>query len=84
MSDDNPFSESLFRTMKYRPEYPTKAFLSQEAAEEWVAGFVRWYNTQHLHSAIRFVTPEQRHEGLDEEILNNRRRGLRGGPREAP
>jgi len=84
VSDDNPFSESLFRTMKYRPEYPTKAFLSQEAAEEWVAGFVRWYNTQHLHSAIRFVTPEQRHEGLDEEILNNRRRGLRGGPREAP
>jgi len=74
VSDDNPYSESLFRTMKYRPEYPTKAFLSLEAAEEWVAGFVRWYNTQHLHSAIRFVTPEQRHEGLDEEILNNRRR----------
>ena len=74
VSDDNPYSESLFRTMKYRPEYPTKAFLSQEGAEDWVAGFVRWYNTQHLHSAIRFVTPEQRHEGLDEEILNNRRK----------
>jgi putative transposase len=74
VSDDNPYSESLFRTMKYRPEYPTKAFLSLEAAEEWVAGFVRWYNTQHLHSSIRFITPEQRHEGLDEEILNNRRK----------
>jgi len=74
VSDDNPFSESLFRTAKYRPEYPTKAFPSLEAAEDWVMGFVKWYNTEHRHSAIRFVTPEQRHEGLDGEILNNRRR----------
>jgi transposase InsO family protein len=69
VSNDNPFSESLFRTLKYRPEYPTKPFASLEAARNWVAGFVRWYNTQHLHSAIRFITPEDRHSGREEAIL---------------
>lgn len=69
VSDDNPFSESLFRTMKYRPEYPTKPFGSLEAARKWVEGFVQWYNTEHRHSAIRFVTPEQRHNGEEKEIL---------------
>jgi transposase InsO family protein len=69
VSNDNPFSESLFRTLKYRPEYPTKPFASLEAARSWVAGFVRWYNTQHLHSAIRFITPEDRHAGREEAIL---------------
>ena len=42
VSDDNPYSESLFHTVKYHPEYPTKAFLLLEAAEKWVAGFVKW------------------------------------------
>lgn len=73
VSNDNPFSESLFRTLKYRPEYPTKPFASLEAARNWVAGFVRWYNTQHLHSAIRFITPEDRHLGREEATLAARR-----------
>lgn len=69
VSNDNPFSESLFRTLKYRPEYPTRPFASLHAARSWVAGFVRWYNTQHLHSAIRFVTPDDRHSGREAAIL---------------
>ena len=71
-SNDNPFSESLFRTMKYRPEYPSRPFASLEDARAWVAGFVHWYNTRHLHSALRFVTPEDRHSGRDVEILARR------------
>jgi transposase InsO family protein len=72
VSNDNPFSESLFRTMKYRPEYPSKPFESVEQAQAWVDEFVFWYNTQHLHSAIRFVTPDDRHFGREEYILANR------------
>jgi hypothetical protein len=73
-SDDNPFSEALFRTMKYRPDYPDGAFATLEAAQAWVDAFVAWYNNDHQHSGIRFVTPAQRHAGLDVEILENRRR----------
>jgi transposase InsO family protein len=72
VSDDNPFSEALFRTTKYRPEFPRRPFASLEAARQWVTWFVRWYNTEHRHSAIRFVTPEERHSGRDAEILANR------------
>lgn len=71
-SNDNAFSESLFRTLKYRPEYPTKPFASIEAARTWVSAFVRWYNMQHLHSSIRFVTPADRHTGRDVDILTAR------------
>lgn len=74
VSDDNPFSEALFRTLKYRPEYPTKPFESLEAATKWVEEFVTWYNTEHRHSGIRYVTPDERHSGEDEEILAYRRR----------
>ncbi len=74
VSDDNPYSEALFRTLKYRPEYPSGPFTSLEAAREWVAGFVVWYNTEHQHSAIRFVTPEDRHSGREAEILQQRQR----------
>ena len=72
VSNDNPFSESLFKTLKYCPEYPTKPFESVQAATAWVESFVRWYNTEHLHSGIKFVTPESRHYGLDAEILVKR------------
>lgn len=73
VSDDNPYSESLFKTLKYRPSYPDGAFGGLEEAREWVKRFVQWYNTEHLHSAIRFVTPRSRHLGLDKAILDKRR-----------
>ena len=74
VSNDNPYSESLFRTMKYRPEYPSKPFESVDQAQSWVDGFVFWYNTQHLHSSIRFVTPDDRHYGRENHILANRKK----------
>lgn len=73
VSNDNPFSESAFKTLKYCPQYPSKPFESIEAATTWVKEFVTWYNTQHLHSGICFVTPADRHEGKDEEILMKRK-----------
>jgi transposase InsO family protein len=72
VSDDNPYSEALFRTVKYRPEFPRGAFTSLEAARRWVDAFVAWYNTEHRHSAIAYVTPAQRHTGQDKEILRRR------------
>lgn len=69
VSNDNPFSESLFRTLKYRPDYPAQPFADLAVARRWVGTFVRWYNTEHLHSAIRFVTPSDRHAGRDVAIL---------------
>jgi len=72
VSNDNPFSESLFRTMKYRPSYPQGPFESLVEARIWVQGFVDWYNGEHLHSAIGFVTPNDRHDERDVEILSNR------------
>ena len=74
VSDDNPYSESLFRTLKYRPEFPRDPFASMEAARQWVEDFVAWYNTEHLHSAISFVKPEDRHTGRDIDILAARQR----------
>lgn len=74
VSDDNPYSESLFKTLKYRPEYPQRPFESLEKAREWVEGFATWYNDEHLHSGIKFVTPAQRHRGEDTAILANRHR----------
>lgn len=73
VSDDNPYSEALFRTLKYRPEYPGKPFETLEEARVWVTGFVRWYNTEHLHSGIKFVTPDDRHDGRSEVILEKRK-----------
>ena len=72
VSNDNPYSEALFKTMKYRPKYPFKGFKDLEEAREWVGKFVKWYNTEHLHSGINFITPYQRHYGLDKEIMENR------------
>lgn len=72
VSDDNPYSEALFRTVKYSAMFPDKPFETIEAARTWVAGFVDWYNTKHRHSAIRFVTPDQRHFGHESELLAKR------------
>lgn len=73
VSNDNPYSESLFRTAKYRPEYP-EVFETIEAARKWGMTFVRWYNEDHRHSAIRYVTPAQRHRREETNILARRDR----------
>lgn len=72
VSNDNPFSEALFKTLKYCPQYPSKPFATIEEARSWVMKFVHWYNTEHLHSAISFTTPASRHNGDDSAILANR------------
>ncbi len=74
VSNDNPFSESLFRTMKYRPHYPSRPFASLEETKTWVGSFIEWYNFEHRHSAIRYVTPAERHHGREKQILEGRRR----------
>jgi putative transposase len=73
VSNDNPYSESLFGTMKYTPAFPDKPFESLEEARAWVYAFVQCYNAHHQHSGIRFVTPAARHSGEEEAILNNRK-----------
>ncbi len=73
VSDDNPFSESLFKTLKYSDLYPKEGrFKSLKEANSWVQNFVNWYNGTHLHSGIKFVTPNDRHELKDKEILRKR------------
>ncbi len=84
VSNDNPYSESLFRTVKYRPEYPVKGFDSIEAARKWVRKFVWWYNEEHLHSAIQYVTPSQRHRGEDVSLLARRHRIYQMAKQERP
>jgi transposase InsO family protein len=69
VSDDNAYAESLFRTAKYRPEFPDKGFVDLDGARAWAADFVRWYNHEHRHSGIRYVSPAQRHAGDDTAIL---------------
>lgn len=69
VSDDNAYAEALFRTAKYRPEFPAKGFADLDAARAWAASFVHWYNHEHRHSGIRYVTPAQRHSGQDRHIL---------------
>lgn len=69
VSDDNAYAESLFRTAKYRPEFPAKGFVDLAAARAWASNFVRWYNVDHRHSGIRYVSPGQRHAGDDHAIL---------------
>jgi len=73
VSNDNPYSEALFKTLKYHPGFPEKPFDSIDGAREWVAKFQYWYNEVHHHSAIQFVTPTQRHRGEDIAILAQRK-----------
>ena len=68
VSNDNAYAESLFRTMKYHESYPLRRFRSLDAVRCWVAGFVEWYNGEHRHSGIKYVTPNQRHFGEANEI----------------
>ena len=72
VSNDNPYSESMFRTCKYCPSYPAGGFATMDEARTWVQTFVHWYNYNHHHSGIKFLTPNQRHSGQGEEILSKR------------
>jgi len=72
VSDDNAYVESLFRTAKYRPQYPAAGFASLQDARDWSRSFVTWYNNVHRHSGIRYVTPAERHDGKDVTILARR------------
>lgn len=72
VSNDNPYIESIFRTLKYRSQLPVKPFADVLAARRWVTALVHWYNHEHRHSAIGFVTPAQRHAGQDQQMLKQR------------
>ncbi len=69
VTDSNAFVESLFRTVKYCPQFPAKGFQTVTHARGWVSHFTRWYNGEHRHSGIRYVSPAQRHAGQDRSIL---------------
>ena len=69
VSNDNAYAESIFKTCKYRPDYPYKGFTTIEKARRWVLEFSYWYNVNHKHSGIKFLTPHQRHSGLADEVL---------------
>ena len=74
VSNDNAYAESIFRTCKYRPGYPYKGFEDLQSAREWIHKFATWYNHEHRHSGIKFVTPQQRHKGQDSSVLEQRKR----------
>jgi hypothetical protein len=73
VSNDNAYSEAIFRTCKYWPGYPVQGFKDLEQARNWVLEFTRKYNHEHRHSSIQFMTPDERHRGLDKEILERRK-----------
>jgi transposase InsO family protein len=72
VSNDNPYSESIFRTLKYRPVYPYRGFVDIEASRKWVNEFAIWYNLEHRHSGLNFITPGERHDGLSGQIMGKR------------
>jgi transposase InsO family protein len=84
VKNDNAHVESLFKTLKYCPHYPRKPFISLEAARQWVKAFVYWYNYQHLHSGLNYVSPYQRHTGQDANLLELRRRLYEKAKAQAP
>ena len=73
VSNDNPYAESIFKTLKYVPNYQPEGFDSLMDARLWVKHFVNWYNNEHRHSGINYVTPSERHEGQDVEVLKKRK-----------
>ena len=72
VSNDNPFSEALFRTCKYRPNWPAKWLATKADAQAGVKSFANWYNGKRVRSGIRFVTPDARHAGHDRATLTSR------------
>jgi putative transposase len=83
VSNDNPFIESLFKTVKYTAGYPGQ-FKDIEHARTWMAKFVNWYNTEHRHSAIGYVTPHQRRSGIYKEIFEKRNNTLSNARKKNP
>ena len=73
VSNDNSFSESIFKTLKYRPNWPSSGFKSISKVRDWADNFVDWYNNTHKHSKLNFVTPAERHRGEDQAILAARK-----------
>jgi putative transposase len=84
VSNDNAYSEALFRTLKYRPGFPAEGFATLEEARQWVLQFTYWYNNEHRHSALNYVTPAQRHEGKACSVLAARRTVLTDARRAKP
>lgn len=84
VSNDNAFSESLFKTLKFRPGFPVNGFATIEEARDWVLAFVRWYNNKHRHSELHYVTPEQRHNGQAEQILDRRKQVIEAAKAKNP
>ena len=84
VSNDNPYSESLFRTLKYRPDWPSKGFSSLEETQDWVENFVTWYNHEHKHSQLNHVTPDERHKTQDSVVLMKRKKVLEEKKAEYP
>jgi putative transposase len=83
VSDDNPYSESQFKTLKYMPEFPER-FGSIEDSRSFLQRFFRWYNTEHHHSGIGLLTPEVVHFGRQEEVIAKRREVLRAAYQARP
>lgn len=75
VSNDNPYSESLFKTLKYKAGYPN-SFETIDEANEWMEGFTKWYNSEHKHSGIDHISPNERHDGLEDIILKKRKEVL--------
>lgn len=84
VSNDNAYAESLFRTCKYRPDYPRKPFADVAAARAWMHRFVQWYNHTHKHSGLKYVTPAQRHSGQAEQLMAKRREVYAAARERAP
>jgi putative transposase len=84
VSNDNAFSESLFRTTKYHPSYPSNGFAKISEAQTWAQSFVTYYNTTHKHRALNFVTPDQKHHRQDSQLLQKRENLLEAKRKENP
>lgn len=84
VSNDNAYSVSLFKTLKFRPGFPAAGFRTIQEARNWVLGFVHWYNTEHRHSALNYVTPQQRHDGEADQILARRQQVIEAAKADNP
>jgi len=84
VSNDNPFSEAMFKTLKYVPQYPSSGFAAIAHARAWMVKFVHWYNHAHLHSSLHFITPQQRHCGQDKLIFTQRKQVYEGAKARFP